>query len=473
MRLVIILISILSFGGIGKFFNQSSSTVSTPNLERLQVSENGRYLENKSGDPFFWVGDTGWLLFHRLSKKEARKYLEKRASQGFNVIQAVALTQFDDFTGTNKLGQPSLLSIDPITPNLEYFDHIEWVMDLADSLNLYIALLPTWGDKVHKAWGDGPEIFDIENIGAYGEWIGNRFKNQQNLIWVVGGDRKPKAELNHVAIWSELAEGIQRGVGDDFAPLITFHNQLSGPGGSSMWFHDKEWLSFNMHQTGHCPTGLTYKKIRYDYQLEPVKPTIDGEPLYEHHPNCFDANTHGYSSPTDIRRMMYWSVFSGAMGHTYGCHDVWQFYSNDYEGTNGPLGPWYNSLDLPMANQMKVLKYLMLSRPFYETVPDSTIVLNQSTEEQEYKAALRSRDSMFLMVYSPVGGDINVSLEIFENKKVDLWWYDPRTGAAFFDRKIKAGKNVLLESPSSGRGNDWILIIDDASKKMSKPGLQN
>src|SRR5664279_2197427 len=61
----------------------------------LKVSENKHFLEFEDGTPFFYLGDTGWELFHRLNKEETEKYLENRRSKGFTVIQAVALAELD------------------------------------------------------------------------------------------------------------------------------------------------------------------------------------------------------------------------------------------------------------------------------------------------------------------------------------------------------------------------------------------
>ena len=56
----------------------------------LQVSGNDRYLVTQDGDPFFWLGDTAWLLIHILNREEQDKYLADRSAKGFTVIQAVA-----------------------------------------------------------------------------------------------------------------------------------------------------------------------------------------------------------------------------------------------------------------------------------------------------------------------------------------------------------------------------------------------
>src|SRR5687768_17810389 len=68
---------------------------------QLRVSENQRYLQTADGKPFFWLGDTAWELFHRLTREEAEKYLKNRADKGFTVIQAVALAELDGLRDPN------------------------------------------------------------------------------------------------------------------------------------------------------------------------------------------------------------------------------------------------------------------------------------------------------------------------------------------------------------------------------------
>jgi hypothetical protein len=50
-------------------------------LPRILVSDNHRFLVKEDGDPFFWLGDTAWELFHRLTHEEAAHYLANRQSQ--------------------------------------------------------------------------------------------------------------------------------------------------------------------------------------------------------------------------------------------------------------------------------------------------------------------------------------------------------------------------------------------------------
>jgi hypothetical protein len=144
---------------------------------QFSVSTNGHYLL-RDGKDFFWLGDTGWELFHRLDREQADLYLETRSRQGFTVIQAVVLAEFDGLHTPNACGDLPLFNDDPTRPNENYFKQVDYIIDWAGEKGLVIGLLPTWGDKVRTdTWGKGPVIFNSENAYIYGRWIGNRYKS--------------------------------------------------------------------------------------------------------------------------------------------------------------------------------------------------------------------------------------------------------------------------------------------------------
>ena len=401
-------------------------------------------------------------------------YLTKRAEQGFNVIQAVALAELDGLNTPNPYGEKPLENNDPLKPNANYFKHVDYIIKKADSLGLYIALLPTWGDKVFKdKWGAGPEIFTPKNARNFGRWMGSRYQDYDNIIWIIGGDRNPRQNSDDIAIWNEMAEGIAEAAGGYENTLMSYHPQPKEDGGSSTWFHSEKWLDFNMHQTGHCPNKSTYKSITHDYNLEIVKPVLDGEPLYEDHPYCFNARENGYSTPDDIRRIMYWNVFAGAFGQTYGCHNVWQMYNLDKEPVNNPPRPWPKALDLPMANQVKHLKNLFLSRPYITRIPDQSMVKTLQNEDTSYVTATRDSKGSYAMVYFPTGLPTILDFSKLTGDTLRLWWYDPRTGNAYEVQSIIKTDVKSITPPTSGNGHDWVLVIDDATGKLGAPGVVN
>lgn len=430
---------------------------------KLKVSANKRFLEFENGKPFFYLGDTAWELFHRLSKSEAEMYLENRREKGFTVIQAVALAELDGLNMPNMEGDKPLINNDPTQPNEKYFEYVDWVIKKAGEKGIFIGLLPTWGDKVDKQWGVGPVIFNPENAFQYGKWIGDRYKDFPNIIWINGGDRQGGG--NNFEVWNALANGIKS---VDKNHLMTFHPW--GGTSSSKWFQDQGWLDFNMIQTGHGERSYAaYKKILLpDYQLKPVKPTFDGEPRYEDHPCDWKPEILGWFDEADIRQSAYWNLFSGGFGHTYGCHAIWQMLAPDRAPIGNARNSWLIDLDLPGAVDMLNLRRLMESRPMTERIPFQELITNKYMPETDYIVVTKGKNYAF--VYIPTGWGASINLEKLGWKESVVWWYNPRTGEA---KKLKelANKGVQEFKPENGgRGNDWILVIDDKNAGFGIPG---
>ena len=443
----------------------------------LKISKNHRMIVHADGTPFFYLGDTAWELFHRLNREEAEFYLRNRAEKGFTVIQAVALAELGGLVDPNPYGHFPLIDNDPARPDIkeggDYWDHVDFVINKAEELGLVIGLLPAWGDKWNKKWGIGPEVFNPVNAEAYGKWLGNRYKDKP-VIWILGGDR-PVENDTHREIMAAMARGLR--FGDGGTHLMTWHPP--GGEGSSAFFHGEDWLDFNMRQNGHgIEYNGRYDQTRADYDREPVKPVIDGEPVYEDHPIAFKASELGHSTAADIRRAFYWDLFGGACGHTYGHHSVWQMYDPERNHTpvNNPLLSWREALDQPGAAQMQHGRRLMESRPMANRVPDDSIIVKSSVETSMPGAGTRrfvgtrDIDGSYAMVYVATGRPFNISMSVIKGPKVRAWWFDPRTGdAAAAGEFDNVGEQEFLP-PSRGELLDWILVLDDVTKNYPPPG---
>jgi hypothetical protein len=115
--------------------------------------------------------------------EESKIYLDKRASQGFNVVQAVALEELYYLNDPNANRDKPFLDEAYSNINEAYWKHVDAVINLALERDIHIALLPTWGDKLYKAsWGNGPEIFNSKSADDFGRWIGRRYATQKNII---------------------------------------------------------------------------------------------------------------------------------------------------------------------------------------------------------------------------------------------------------------------------------------------------
>lgn len=454
----------------------------------IRVAANHRTLETTDGKPFFWLGDTAWELFHRLTREEAIQYLDTRKEQGFNVIQAVALAEMDGLRKPNVYGDLPLLNLDPTLlattpgndPNddtqYDYWDHVDFVIKAAAERGLYIGLLLTWGDKVAHLWGDGPRVFNKENAGAYGKIIAERYSNMSNVIWILGGDRPAKykgndgAEHDDRPIWRAMAEGIQSVYGEKEV-FITYH-PWGGDNSTTQYIHDEPWLDMNSFQSGHgSREALAWDWVKRDLALSPSKPTLDMEPCYEDHPvNPWDGKwtrkERGYFTAYDVRARIWRGVLAGGCGVTYGHHSIWQFCDpakNPPINTGDTIITWQQALHAEAATQMKYLRQLIEYSPFAKCVADQSLILSPNLSDwDKHITAMRAEDGSFAMVYLPQNQPITIDLTKIKVGQKRVQWYDPRTGKMTV---AKREKTSTFSPPKKGR--DWVLVIE-ASNQTAK-----
>jgi hypothetical protein len=446
---------------------------------RLVVSENGRFLQHENGKPFFWQGDTAWLLFTNLTRSEAKTYLDNRQAKRFNVIQVMVLHEVPQI---NVYGDSALFSGDPTQPlttpgsdpevesEYDYWDHVDYIVDQAADRGIYVAMVPAWGSIIESG------SINIGNVRVYTEWLVKRYRNRPNIIWLNGGDAKGD---NNTEIWKKLGATLRA---TDPNHLITYHP--FGRTRSSTWFHNEPWLDFNMFQSGHRrydqlapgddPKAWkgedNYKYVLEDYAKSPPKPTIDGEPSYENIPQGLHDPNEPCWQAADVRRYAYWSVFAGAFGHTYGNNAVMQMYKPDSGGgAYGPRNYWFEAVDDSGADQMQYLKALILSRPFFERIFDPSIIAGKNGTRYDYIIATRGSSYAFLYTYT--GRTFAVSMGKIRGEKIKAWWYSPRDGKAEllgdFDNK---GVHSFDPPGDKQNGNDWVLVLDDSSLGYPEPG---
>ncbi|GAB4110870.1 MAG: glycoside hydrolase family 140 protein [Roseiflexaceae bacterium] len=427
----------------------------------LRVSANQRFLVHDDGSPFFYLGDTAWELFHRCTFAEIERYLNDRAAKRFTVIQAVLLAECDGLAVPNMQGHLPLIDADPTRPNEPYFAFVDQVVALAASLGLWIGMLPTWGDKWNRKWGQGPEIFTAENAYQYGFWLGQRYATAP-LIWILGGDR-PVENPAQRAIVEAMAAGLRAGDGGQH--LITFHPHGGATSASS--FHEAAWLDFNMWQSGHARNSPNYQGISGDYQRIPIKPCMDAEPGYEDHPAGFRLE-QGYLDEYDVRKAAYWSLFAGAHGHTYGCHPIWQMWQPDRTPISVVRRPWYEALQLPGAGQMRHVRALIESRPFLSRIPDQGLIASDNGEGYQHSRATRDSAGSYAMIYIPDGRPIEIDTSRLSGERLIGHWFDPCLGIC---RRI-AGPIIrggVQRFVPPGGGPDWVLLLDDAQAGYPPP----
>jgi hypothetical protein len=141
-------------------------------------------------------------------------------------------------------------------------------------------------------------------------------------------------------------------------------------------------------------------------------------------------------------------------------------------GKGGMIGanvPWYDALDRPGAFQMQFMRRLFESVPFQNMVPDQSIILNGPTTGGAKIRAVRSFDSSFAIIYSPFGESFTLNKNLVKAQRFKEIWYDPRYGISYEIAEPQHWGIQTYAPPTSGRGQDWVLLIEDAAKNYPLP----
>jgi hypothetical protein len=407
----------------------------------VRVAADHRHLVDQSGAPFLIHGDTPWSLIVGLTREEAEQYLENRRRKGFNSI-IVNLIEHKYRGPVNRYGEgPFTTPGDFSTPNEKYFEHADWVIRKAEEKGIQIFLAPIYlgyigTDEgwIEEALANGPE-----KCRAWGQFVGKRYRNFDNLVWIIGGDRNPDNAREHV-------NAVARGVKEfDNRHLFTAHCH---PENSALdQYKDDGWLDVNNTYT----YGIVHKKLLADYRRAPAMPYFLTESTYEGEHNA---------TPVQIRRQAYWAILCGAAGQFLGNRPIWLFDPG-----------WQAALDAAGSQDMVRLKALFNSRPWHELVPDvkHEIVIDGLGEFNglDYLAAARTVDGGTVMAYLPSSRTVTVDLTKVSGKTVTAWWFNPRTGKADASGEFPASGKRQFTPPSDG---DWVFVLDDASRNLSAPG---
>ena len=432
---------------------------------KLQVSENRRYLQHENGIPFFWLGETAWLLPSRLNRDEAEFYIGEVAKNGFNVIQVSVLHSLNAMNVYGHAALPNGFDFNAIdkTGEYSYWKHVDYMVRTAASRGIYIGIVCVWGGSVKAG------LLSEEDARKYGEFLANRYKNHPNIIWIIGGDVRGDVKPE---IWKALATTIRA---IDAGHLMTFHP--FGRTLSATWFNNESWLDFNMFQSGHRRYGQrrgdgdytiddyteedSWRFVERSHAFQPIKPVLDGEPSYEHIPQGLHDTDEPRWQASDVRRYAYWSVFAGSFGHTYGHSSIMQMYRPGINPSYGAEIPWWEAVRAPGFKSMKHLKALMLAFPFFERIPDQSVIAG--TNGVQYERVIATRGNDYILVYNYTNRRVEIDMTKISGAKKKAWWYSPVNGQTEYIGEFADGKQAFSRDSAYGAGNDWVLIITDAN----------
>jgi len=412
----------------------------------LKVGPNRRYLVDQNDVPFLLQGDAGWSLVVGATREEAERYLKDRRQKGFNTIMVNIIEHmFCRNPPKNAYGEePFTERGDLSTPNERYFAHADWVVEKAAEYGTQLLWDPIFlgTEENNQGWINEILASGLQKCLEYGRYLGDRYKDFDNIIWHIGGDLNPGPATEHIDM---IALGIK-----EYDERHLFSAQTAPESSAVDIFSSGGWLDINTTYT----YAIVHRKLLMDYNRTPTMPFILVESTYEGEHNA---------SQIQIRRQAYWAILCGAFGHIFGNSPIWLFGKG-----------WKEAIEAPGSTGMMHWGRLFRSRKWYDLVPDQKHeVVTAGLGEffgLDYLSAARTTDGSTVIAYMPTSRTITVDLSKVDGSKVNAWWYNPSNGEA-----TSAGEYPTKRSRKfvPKRDGDWVIVLDDASKDLPPPGKEN
>jgi hypothetical protein len=417
----------------------------------VRLSDSNHFLTDQRDKPFFWSGDAAWSLIVQLKREEVDYYLNDREQKGFTVILVNLIDhKFGSNAPANIYNEVPFIDKPFISPNENYFSYVDWVIQASAQRGIIVLLCPlylgwNYGDQ---GWASEVKKADPADLRLWGQYVGKRYADEDNIIWCIGGDADPSPLKDKVL---ECVKGIQE---YDNRHLFTCHNNPEFLG-INPWAEEK-WLNINnVYSYSHS----LYELCKSAYYQKPVIPYFMMESAYE--------NEHN-STPQRLRSEAYWPLLCGAMGHIFGNCPLWNFGATpEWCG----ISDWKTQLNNPGSMSMDYLQRLFRSRPWNLLIPDfNHKVLTDGYGDwgsNDYITASIASDRTTMIAYLPAGRQVTVDLSMINGRKARCWWYNPDNGIVVDNGTFPAEGPLQFNPPSE---SDWVLVIDNASCRYSPPG---
>lgn len=408
----------------------------------LGVSGDGRYLVSGSGTPVFINADAVWSLGVQITDEEVDTYLANRQAKGFNAILMNLIEKSACTNAPNDIyDNPPFTGEALTTPNETYFARMDAIIESAASYGMVVFLAPLYGGYSDAGgWRTDVTAASNEDMTWWGDYVGNRYKDYPNIVWVIWGDCDP---TTWIAKMLYMIAALQA---QDSNHLMTAHHNR-GSLATDYWTDDS-WITLNSSYSTYLNLPA---KIDDGYAYSPTKPVIQIEAYYE-------GGDQGMNSQ-GLRAQQYWSILEGACGMFFGNTPLWEF---AFEG-----GDWVAAMDLQGSYDASRWGTFFNSKAWYNLVPDLThtvLTVGYGTKgTADYAACAITADDTLAIIYMPSNRTMTVDMSEFADT-VTCRWFDPTDGSYEVDAAsphANSGTHDFSHAGTNSDGDaDWVLILE-------------
>lgn len=443
----------------------------------LRATEGERHLEYADGTPFFYLGDTHWILPHeRFDTSNApgvesqfAYVVDKRVDQGFTVYQSEPIWQPHD-EGVSDHDRDDEEDVANLSDGFDQTD-LPGFANL-DQKFAYIADAGLVHANAQITWAldpaTYPDVYTDEYMAELGRYWVARY-GAYPVIWTMAQeiDQNMYDAFTPQAMSKWYSAGAAVAANDDYGQVIMPHmeNTSSAVASTSTW-KDKPW---------HDAFGAQFQDLSVPaakdfWQSSPHKPAILYEAAYED----FWTDARG------ARNAGWFAFQNGMYGYGYGVSGVW----NDvYSAPGDPIDAgtdyqlpsnyqwWFDGANRDTADQLGHLGDFYTARDWWKYEPRFDDPTWGSLPSATYLSSIGS-DS-FIAFF----GDDNLTVgngtlaHLDPAAQYSASWFDPRTGDTASIGTIRATSAGRWEVPVKPTKDDWVLSLDRVSASLPDGNL--
>jgi len=425
----------------------------------LEVAPGGRHLQHKSGKPFFWLADTAWEIAWKSTTDQVDAYIDDRRSKGYNAVYLVVESHqyLYDWGVENRDRHILFLNNDYGNINPLYFEYLDGVISRINQAGMVAVIVPLWASltEVHHNPAEHGRTITKDEAFRLANYVGARYAGH-NVVWIVGGDNRYDTDVKR-NFWADFADVLITASGPQH--LRTVHPD--GYMASFDYFDfDTDWIDFHMYHSSHLTDGDATYRLGYLGWLEnPPKPVINGEPNFEDIQDRFWENTEDIVRINDVDvRQAAWESFlaGGLMGVTYGANGVWQWHVPDLEASHDPRFYVLESLQLPGAAQMGMIRTLFESKQWWKLEPDPEMAVSTTGGRNPIAAQL---DNKAWIYRSANSGTMNLK-RTFEESHIIRIWMRPESLSIIKTDTVRWSRTQEFQTVSFPDERDWLLAVE-------------
>jgi hypothetical protein len=407
----------------------------------VAVSPNHRYLIDQHGQAFMMVGDSPQCLSTNLSTADMDFFFADRQAHGFNTAWVNLLcgsyTRGSNDASTFDGIKPFSRDDDIASPNPEYFARMDTMVRSAARHGITLLLDPA----ETGSFRDLIKSNGVDKSRDYGRFLGERYKNDPNIIWMLGNDYQEDQWETYDPFETALSKGLRDA---DPAKLQTIELNYY----MSTSYDNPEWPPLIDLATAYTYYP-TYDAVLKAYNSTPTQPVFMVEANYE-----FENNTKGPETTDEtLRRQEYWTMLSGATGQLYGNGYTWGL--NDEN--------WKDHFDTKAVTQLGLMAKLLGGHPWQDLVPDQshTFLVDGAGKsssggdvlDNDYATAAVTPDGTFGAVYVPTKRTLTIDLSKLR-AGVTAQWFDPSDGTF-----RPASAPFATPDKNADGDHDWVLVF--------------